>query len=122
MTAAVVRLALILRFLLGAPVSLLLLQDDRVEVAPLLHQLPRGRVAHLVGLTRQGAAQPVRTQDNCRQICTGKKKNTLVGQLLQFDPRSTLISVRDPPCTLETECRKSLSRLLLRRQGYLVLG
>lgn len=51
-----------------------------------------------------------------------KKKSTLVGQLLQFDPRLTLISVCDSPCTLETECRKSFSRLLLHRQGYLVLG
>lgn len=50
MTAAVVRLAFILRFLFCTPFSLL--QDCWVEVAPLLHQLPRGRVTHLVGLTR----------------------------------------------------------------------
>ena len=42
-----------------------LAEHGGVEVVPLLHQLPDGRLAHLVRLTRQRATQPVRAQDHC---------------------------------------------------------
>lgn len=79
-TVAVIGMTFLLRLLLSS--ALLLLQHDGVEVAPLLHQLAGGRVAHLEGLTGQRATEAVGTQDHCgrqtqRVILGDRKKKKL---------------------------------------------
>lgn len=116
--AAVVRLVFIPSLPFRAPFSLL--QHYWVEVAPLLHQLPCGRVTHLVGLTREGAAQTVRTQDNCGQskinsfigICTAKSHSCCSWRL---------VSVYGSQCTPKTGPRNPLQHCLVQSSCLSVL-